>query len=98
MSKNIISLRILIHHYRMSPDIGDLKEFFHITDDSTQVCTVFILKSSILCIQVWPENNVPFQTAMKELYTAMHEVAMLILECMARALQLKVKLHPIKNI
>ena len=24
--------------YRMSPDIGDLKEFFHIRDDSTQVC------------------------------------------------------------
>ena len=27
---------------RMSPDIGDLKEFFHITDDSTQVCFAYV--------------------------------------------------------
>ena len=39
--------------------------------------------------QVWPENNIPFQTAMKELYTVMHEVAMTILESMARVLKLK---------
>ena len=104
----------------MRPDVGDLKEFFHITDDSsTQVCLwVYVLwniHTTFVCVraacarvcvhafhnssvqhmllfttQVWPANHAPFKTAMQELYSSMHQVAFIILECMARALKLEV--------
>jgi len=111
-------------YHRMRPEVGDLKEFFHITDDvSTQVCMRVCVRACVcvcvrVCVctslykvvcgmhfhvvslydthftaQVWPADNALFKAAMQELYSSMHKVAFIILECMARALNLQVCLH-----
>ncbi|XP_065899316.1 uncharacterized protein [Dysidea avara] len=68
---------------KTSPDHGDLKEYFHISN-----CPA----------QIWPEKFPSFQQTVKELYSSSFELAFTILGCMAMALKLDDPCFFTKNI